>query len=163
MSSIDRLREKIESYVELLNRIRSGECSDHDDAKVLEILRPLIFIHWRKQLRQVPEAGWKDVCVEIAKIDKARDQANKSMDWKMALQQQQEEDDRCAAEALVAEFEAAEKLAAEEAILKGGFDDQNADLLFFHSLSDELPDFPPARHTRFNMSAWLDEDDDSVF
>ena len=105
----DRLREKINSYIELLNRIRADEGVDHGttDANVLEILRPLIFVHWNKILRLVPENDWKDVCVEISKIDKMREKAKnaaRNLERKMALFQQ-EEDDRRAAQALMAEME----------------------------------------------------------
>jgi len=152
--TIDRLREKINSYVELLNQIRKEEdASSTADTKVLDILRPMIFTHWSSILRLAPEPEWKDVCVEIRRIDKKKDQTKNYL--KILALRQQEEDDRRAAEALAAQMEAedrkaAEALAAEmeEADRKAAQafaakvmdnpmdDDQVADLLLFQEDSD---------------------------
>lgn len=104
--TIERLRAKINSYIELFNRIRENDPNGTSDARILETLRPLIMIHWSKILHQIPEDSWKDVCIEIVKIDKARDKAKNAarlQEKKMALQIQ-EENDRQAAAALAAKM-----------------------------------------------------------
>ena len=85
MPSIDRLRSKIDAYVQQYETILEEESAskqlrgafpneDHSTAgiKVLELLRPLIFVHWTQILHQTPEPAWKQVCTTIASIDNMR-------------------------------------------------------------------------------------------
>ena len=147
--TINRLREKIDGYIELLDKVRNQNDPDNvDDSKIIETLRPLICVHWMKRLGMAPEEGWKATCIEISKIDKTRDKAKnaaKTQELKMALQQQ-EDNDRKAAEALVAEMEKADQTsAAEAAVTAAAFlanrftmdDDQQADLFLFEDTDDE--------------------------
>ena len=124
--TIERLRAKINSYIELFNRIRENgdDPNDTSDARVLETLRPLILIHWSKNLMQIPEDSWKDVCVEIVKIDKARDKAKNAarlQEKKMAIQIQ-EENDRQAAELAAKMLEDAEKQKTPQQLLQEEID-----------------------------------------
>jgi hypothetical protein len=64
-TTIDRLRAKIDGYVERFE-------ANTADTKVIDILRPLIFVHWTGMLKQAPEQNWKAVCIMISRIDQAR-------------------------------------------------------------------------------------------
>lgn len=94
-SSIDRLRSKIDAYVEVFTRTCEEENAsmqlaaafpkeDHSypctaETKILDILRPLIFVHWSRILKQIPEPGWKEVCKKIAAIDRMRTKAKAAL------------------------------------------------------------------------------------
>ena len=64
-TTIDRLRAKIDGYVERFE-------ANTAETKVLDMLRPLIFVHWSGMLKQAPEPNWKAVCIMISRIDQAR-------------------------------------------------------------------------------------------
>ena len=64
-TTIDRLRAKIDGYVERFE-------ANTTETKVLDLLRPLIFVHWTGILKQVPEPNWKAACTAISRIDRLK-------------------------------------------------------------------------------------------
>ena len=135
MSSIDRLRSKIDAYVEVFTRTCEEENAsmqlaaafpkeDHSypctaETKILDILRPLIFVHWSRILKQIPEPGWKEVCKKIAAIDRMRTKA------KAALQ------------AMYTAVERAPVVVSKSSDEEELDEDQQHDLAIFEDASDE--------------------------
>jgi hypothetical protein len=157
-TNIDRLRTKIDAYIELFHRIHDEENAskqlakafpneDHAypctaETKVLDTLRPLIFEHWTKILHQIPEPGWRHVCTTITTIDRMREKAKKA-----AGKDEEEE----------------ETIMKKRFITATADEDELADLLTLCDSEDE-EDSPvvkrqkPASQRKFDLKRWIEDD-----
>jgi hypothetical protein len=154
--SIDRLRSKIDAYVERFETIRASQqlcdVSPNDDyfaeTKVLDILRPLIFVHWTKMLHQIPDPAWKEVCTTIAAIDNHKRR-------KMAARATVAEEMDHALEMMFNTTTAYPVFNAEAEDA-----DETADLLLFAESDDDDHSRRLCNENRSSMHAWINEQDD---